>query len=62
MKCLLIEEGIIPGFNFHPVTHIGAHYNYTHSNMVHIYKHRQAEDKAIFKFRVHYAQAELGGQ
>lgn len=30
--------------------------------MVHIYKHRQAEDKAIFKFRVHYAQAELGGQ
>lgn len=32
MKCLLIEEGIIPGFNIQPVTHTGGYRFSVHTN------------------------------
>lgn len=34
MKCLLIEGGIIPGFNFHPVTQAGGYHSFcAHPNI-----------------------------
>lgn len=34
MKCLLIEEGIIPGFNIHPVIHTGGYRFSVHTNVL----------------------------
>lgn len=51
MKCLVIEEGIISGFNFHPVTHIGGYYFYVHTySRVHIVHTNKREKKIQIHF------------
>lgn len=59
MKCLVIEEGIISGFNFHPVTHIGGYYFYVHTySRVHIvHTNKREKNTNTFQCRVHNAQA-----
>lgn len=66
MKCLLIEDGIIPGFNFHPVTHTGGYYLFieTQTQHSHTQTHTltQTQYTKAFQCREGNAQAELGCQ